>query len=88
LIFRSYKPLTFFGLLSILLLLTGFVAGIRPICEFAVDHFVHSIPSAVLAAAFVILSALSLGVGLTLNSINLRLLELEKLMRKLGGGPN
>ncbi|HTL59598.1 MAG TPA: glycosyltransferase [Candidatus Limnocylindrales bacterium] len=84
LIFRSYKPLTFFGGLSILLSLAGLIAGIRPLYEFATDHFVHSVPSAILAASFVILSALSLGVGLTLNSINLRLLELEKLMRKFG----
>lgn len=88
LIFRSYKPLTFFGGLSILLMLAGFVVGIRPLCEFAVDRFVHSVPSAVLASAFVILSALSLGIGLTLNSINLRLLELEKLMRKFASGPS
>jgi hypothetical protein len=84
LIFRSYKPLTFFGGWSMLLLLAGFIAGTRPLCEFAVDRFVHSVPSAVLAASFVILSALSLGIGLTLNSVNLRLLELEKLMRKFG----
>jgi glycosyltransferase involved in cell wall biosynthesis len=88
LIFRSYKPLTFFGSLSALLLLAGLVAGIRPLCEFAVDRFVHSVPSAVLAAAFVILSSFSLGVGLTLNSLNLRLLELEKLIRKLDSRPN
>jgi hypothetical protein len=74
--------------LSALLLFAGLVAGIRPLCEFAVDRFVHSVPSAVLAAAFVILAAFSLGVGLTLNSLNLRLLELEKLMRKLDSRPN
>jgi hypothetical protein len=82
LMIRSYKPLTFFGWCSILLLTAGLAAGMRPLAEFAANHFVHSLASAVLAAALVILSALSLGLGLILNSVNLRLLEMEKLIRK------
>jgi len=87
LVLRSYKPLTFFGGLSILLLLGGLVAGIRPLAEFAANRFVHSVPSAVLAASLMILSALSLGLGLVLNSINVRLLEVEKLIRNCGVRP-
>ena len=82
LMIRSYKPLTFFGGLSILIFLAGLAAGLRPLQEFAADHYVHSVPSAVLAALLIILSAFSLGLGLVLNSINLRLLEVEKLIRK------
>jgi hypothetical protein len=40
------------------------------------------VPSAILAAALVMLGFFSLGLGLILNSINLRLLELEKLLTK------
>lgn len=82
LMIRSYKPLTFFGGLSIFLMLLALLAGLRPMHEFLVDRFVHSIPSAVLAASLVILSAFCLGLGLLLNSVNLRLLEVEKLIRK------
>lgn len=82
LMIRSYKPLTFFGGLSIVIFLAGLVAGLRPLCEFFENRFVHSIPSAVLAASLMLLSAFSLGLGLVLNSINLRLLEVEKLIRK------
>jgi glycosyltransferase involved in cell wall biosynthesis len=82
LMIRSYKPLTFFGGLGILIAFAGLVAGLRPLHEFWVDRYVHSVPSAVLAAALCILAAGSVGLGLVLNSINLRLLEIEKLIRK------
>ena len=46
------------------------------------EKYVYSVPLAVLAAALVILSFLSLGLGLILNSVNLRLLEIERLIGK------
>jgi hypothetical protein len=87
LMIRSYKPLTFFGGLSIAVLALAMLAAIRPLAEFVVDHSVHSIASFVLAATLVVLSAFSLGLGLVLNSINLRLLEVEKLIRKWNSQP-
>ena len=44
----------------------------------------HRVPSAILAAALMMLSFFSLGLGLILNSMNLLLLELEKLVAKAG----
>ena len=85
LILRSYKPLTFFGSCSIALFVLGLLAGARPVIEYIRERYVHAVPSAVLAASLVSLSVLSLGLGLILNSTNLRLLELEKLLRKSGG---
>jgi hypothetical protein len=82
LMIRSYKPLTFFGGLGLVLFIAGMLVSIWPVEEFLIEHFVRSVPSAVLAAALVILSAFSVGLGLVLNSINLRLLEVEKLIRK------
>ena len=82
LMIRSYKPLTFFGGLGILLLLAGFLAAIWPVTEFVIEHHVRSMPSALLCAALILLAALSISLGLVLNSINLRLLEVEKLIRK------
>ena len=92
LMIKSYKPLTFFGSGSIAFMLLGLVAGAQPIIEYAQHHWVYSLPRAVLAAALIILSFLSLAVGLLLNSVNLRLLELETLVqariraRSAGGG--
>ena len=84
LILKSYKPLTFFGGLSLLLAGLGLMVGSLPVYDFFTDpnHFVHRVPSAILAAALMMLAFFSLGIGLILNSINLRLLELEKLLRR------
>jgi len=79
---RSYKPLTLFGGLSVLLMLLGLLVGIRPVHEYLASHYVYAVPSAILASSLVVLSFFSLGLGLILNSMNLRLLEVEKLVRK------
>jgi glycosyltransferase involved in cell wall biosynthesis len=82
LILKSYKPLTFFGLCSLGLMCLGLAAGARPVYEYITERYVHAVPSAILAAALVLLASLSLTLGLLLNSTNLRLLELEKLIGK------
>lgn len=82
LILKSYKPLTFFGLCSLGLALLGLAAGTRPVYEYVTKSFVYAVPSAILAASLILLAFLSLGLGLILNSTNLRLLELERLLWK------
>jgi glycosyltransferase involved in cell wall biosynthesis len=84
LILKSYKPLTIFGGLGILLFLLGLAVGSLPVYDYLTDpaHYVHRVPSAILASALMILAFFSLGLGLILNSVNLRLLELEKLITK------
>ena len=84
LIVKSYKPLTFFGSLALVLFALGLAAGSLPIYDFVTDpnHFVHRVPSAILAASLMMLSFFSLGLGLVLNSMNLRLLEIEQLISK------
>ena len=84
LILKSYKPLTFFGGLGIVLFLLGLAVGALPVYDYLTDpnHFVHRVPSAILAAALMMLAFFSLGLGLILNGMNLRLLELEKLIVK------
>jgi glycosyltransferase involved in cell wall biosynthesis len=80
LILRSYKPLTFFGLCGLGLFALGLAAGARPVYEYITARYVYAVPSAILAASLVLLAFLTLGLGLLLNSTNLRLLELEKLV--------
>ena len=82
LIVKSYKPLTFFGSLSLVLFALGLAAGIMPVYEFVTVHYVYRVPSAILAASLMMLAFFSLGLGLILNSMNLRLLELEQLISK------
>jgi glycosyltransferase involved in cell wall biosynthesis len=82
LMIRSYKPLTFFGGVGIGLMFLGLLVGTWPLEEFLIEHHVHSNMKALLSALLIILSSFSIGLGLVLNSINLRLLEVEKLIRK------
>jgi glycosyltransferase involved in cell wall biosynthesis len=82
LIVKSYKPLTFFGCIALVLFALGLAAGALPVYEFITEHYVHRVPSAILAAALMMLSFFSLGLGLVLNSMNLRLLEIEQLISK------
>jgi glycosyltransferase involved in cell wall biosynthesis len=85
LIMKSYKPLTFFGLWSILFFVLGLGAGARPVYEYFAYQYVYALPSAILAGGLVVLSFLALSLGLILNSTNMRFLELEKLVLKAGG---
>ena len=82
LMIRSYKPLTFFGGLGILLAIGALAAGARPAIELVRDYQVHSLASLVAAGSLAVLSFFSIGLGLVLNSVNLRLLEVEKLIQK------
>lgn len=82
LIVKSYKPLTFFGILSGGLFLIGLAAGARPVYEYLTRDWVYAVPSAILAAALILLASFTMGLGLVLNSTNLRLLELERLLCK------
>jgi glycosyltransferase involved in cell wall biosynthesis len=68
-VFKDYKPLDFFSILSTLFLLLGIIVGIPVITEFAKTHLVSKMPSAILAAAFVTLSSISITCGLILNTI-------------------
>jgi glycosyltransferase involved in cell wall biosynthesis len=89
LILKSYKPLTFFGIGSLVFLVLGLAAGSRPVYEYITERYVHAVPSAMLAASLILLAFFSLGLGLILNSVNLRLLELEKLVgKRLGSDRN
>jgi len=85
LILKSYKPLTFFGICSVVLSVAGLAVGTRPLYEYFTEHYIYAVPSAILAATLMLLAFLALGVGLILNSVNLRLLELEKLVCRLPG---
>ena len=85
LIVKSYKPLTFFGLTSVTLFFLGLAIGSRPIYQYFTGRHVAAVSSAILAAAVILLSCLSLGLGLILNSTNLRMLELERLICKRTG---
>lgn len=78
--FRDYRPLKFFGLLALLLLLLSLAGGGLVIAEYLQTGLVPRLPLAVLSAALFILSALSITCGVLLSSINRRSAEIAALM--------
>jgi len=82
LLMRSYKPLTLFGSVAIVLFLATIAAGALPAFELFEYHRVNSRACAILAISGFMLTCLSLALGLVLSSVNLRLLELERVVIK------
>ena len=80
--FRDYRPLTFFGLLSLFLLILSLSGGGLVIAEYLHTGQVLRVPMAILAAGLFILSALALTCGVLLSSINRRSAELAALLSR------
>jgi lysylphosphatidylglycerol synthetase-like protein (DUF2156 family) len=78
-LFRTYKPLTFFGGLGLIFALSSILAGILPVLDYVRDSYVRHVPLAVLAASLMILSSICATLGLILNTLNNRLRELERI---------
>jgi glycosyltransferase involved in cell wall biosynthesis len=82
-IFKDYKPLIFFSALSGLLLIISIVAGLGAVTDYLETGQVYHLPSAVLATGTMILSALSLSIGLILDTISKYQNENFQLLRRL-----
>lgn len=82
-IFKDYKPLFFFATLSGVLLVISLIAGSRAISDYLRTGQVYHLPSAVLATGTIILAALSLSIGLILDTISKYHNENFQLLRRL-----
>lgn len=69
-LFRHYKPLLFFGIISLISLLIALGFGIPVIREYYLYQFVYKVPSAVLASGLVLVSILTFAIGLILDTIS------------------
>jgi hypothetical protein len=65
---KDWRPLPFFGLLALLLLVACLALGLPVVAEFGRTHLVERFPTAILAMGLGILSALMLSVGLVLDT--------------------
>jgi glycosyltransferase involved in cell wall biosynthesis len=74
--FRDYRPLTFFGLLSLALLALSLGGGAVVVTGFVRTGLVERLPLAVLSMGLFILGSLSLTCGVLLSSINRRAAEI------------
>ena len=68
-LFKDYRPLKFFSLVALAFFIAGAVSGVPVIREFVSTGAVPRLPTAVLAAAFMFLCALSLATGLILDAV-------------------
>ncbi len=82
LLLRAYKPLTLFGSISLGFAGAAAVFGWVPLFELIQHRQVQNMAGALFSVASLLLSAVSLSLGLMLSSVNHRLLELEKVVIK------
>lgn len=68
-ILRHYKPMSFFGGLSLLFGLAGLWAGMPVIQDWIDFQYIRHVPLAILATGLEIIAVLSLGIGVILDSI-------------------
>lgn len=69
-LFRTYKPLTFFGGIGLMLIAIGIFLGIGIVREFLQTGLVPRFPTAILATALVLSGLLAISVGLILNTLS------------------
>ena len=84
---KDERPLPFFSLAGLLLLLAGLAFGLPVVAEFLRTGLVPRLPTAILAAALVALSFLSLACGLILDSVGRGRREMKRLAYLAVAGP-
>lgn len=68
-LFKDYRPLKFFSLVSLLFCIVGLCAGIPVVTEYLNTGLVPRFPTAILAVAFMFIAALSLATGFILDAV-------------------
>jgi glycosyltransferase involved in cell wall biosynthesis len=83
-LFRSLKPLTFFGGAGLVFAAIGILCGLVPIHDYLThpNHIVTHVPLAILAASLMILAFQLFVLGLLLHAINWRFRELHNVLTR------
>jgi hypothetical protein len=68
-ILRYYRPMLFFGTVSMMFFFSGLLAGYPVIKDWILYEYIYHVPLAILAAGLEISAILSLGIGLILDTI-------------------
>lgn len=83
-IFKDYKPLLFFSLVSGLMLLISLLSGSVVITEFIETRYIRRVPLAIFAAGTMTLSLILFVTGVMLDSANRRFDELYNFIKNKG----
>jgi len=83
-IFKDYKPLLFFSVSSVILLVISLVSGFVVIKEFLETRYITHVPLAIFASGTMILSIILFVTGVILDSANRRFDEIYNFIRNKG----
>lgn len=86
-IFRSFKPMTFFGLVALFMALLSVLASLPAIWQYMETRRVASWPLLMVGVGCAVISFTSLTVGVLLHAFNVRIKEMTMLMRKISPRP-
>lgn len=81
-LFKNLKPLTFFGIIGLVLIVLGLLAGSVPIYEYfsKENHIITHVPLAILASSIMLLAISCLFMGIMLHTINWRIRDLHSVL--------
>lgn len=79
-LFKEVKPFYFFGIIALVFFLLSMGLGYPVIKTYFLTQWVYKVPTAILAAALMILSFISFTCGLILSSVSYARREMKKLM--------
>jgi hypothetical protein len=82
-LFRDYRPLTFFGVMGLSLIILGFIPGTWVIVDYVKTGLVPHLPSAILAMGLVLTGVILMVVGLILHTISRHFQELDLQLQTL-----
>ncbi|MEA4909512.1 MAG: glycosyltransferase [Anaerolineaceae bacterium] len=81
-ILKAYKPLTFFGSIGLIFATASLVLGAFVIHEYIQYQYIYSVPKAILAASLMTVAGVCVSIGLIINTLNFRLLEMMSALSK------
>lgn len=79
-LYRSERPVIFFGIIALAFSLTGLLLGVPLILTYLETGLVPRLPTAILATGLMILASLSLFAGLILDTVTRGRREIKKLL--------
>lgn len=81
--YRYYKPLCFFTMVSSVFILLSLIFGIPVIVEFVKFHYIYKVPSAILAGSLFVMATMTFVCGLILDALSYKeQSSFEQLLKK------
>jgi len=81
--YRYYKPLRFFSLVSLILIILSLLFGVPVIIEFVKFHYIYKVPSAILAGSLFVMATMTFVCGLILDALSYKeQASFEQLLKK------